>query len=104
MTEVEDVDFEEVEEVDEVADDYENLPSEAKDSIARIQGKKSVYNSRETNTYLLFAALGGGYSVYKRKKVLLGVAFGLVTAYFYLEFLDKPSKENNTDADSESTA
>ena len=104
MTEVEDVDFEEVTEVDEVAEDYDKLPTEAKDSIARIQGKKGVYNSRETNTYLLFAALGGGYAVYKRKKVLLGVAFGLVSAYFYLEFLDKPSKENNTDADSESTA
>ena len=67
MSEVEDVDFEEVTEVDEVAEEYDKLPTEAKDSIARIQGKKSVYNSRETNTYLLFA-LGGGYAVYKEKK------------------------------------
>ncbi len=103
MGEVEDVEFEEVEEIDQVAEDYDSLPSAAKESIARIQGQKSVYNSRETNTFLLFSALGGGYAVYKRKKVLLGVAFGLISAYFYLEFLDKPSKENKKDADSEST-
>ena len=70
MSEVEDVDFEEVTEVDEVAEEYDKLPTEAKDSIARIQGKKSVYNSRETNTYLLFAALGG-LRCLKRKKPLV---------------------------------
>jgi len=94
MEQVEDVEFEEVQEVDEVAEEYDKLPKETKESIARIQGKKRVYESSETSTYLLGAALGGGYAVYKRKKVLLGVGFGILMAYFYLEFLDKPTKES----------
>jgi hypothetical protein len=94
MEQVEDVEFEEVTDVDEVAEGYDNLPEETKESIARIQGKKNVFESSETSTYLLGAALGGGYAVYKRKKVLLGVAFGILMAYFYLEFLDKPTKES----------
>tara|TARA_B100000927_G_C16442824_1_gene460511 strand:- start:173 stop:463 length:291 start_codon:yes stop_codon:yes gene_type:complete len=91
---VEDVEFVEVEEVDDVVEEYDKLPSETKDSIAKIQGKKSIFENAETSTYLLGAALGGGYAVYKGKKVLLGVAFGLITAYFYLEYLDKPSKKS----------
>ena len=94
MQEVEDVEFEEVTEVDDVAEGYDSLPEDTKKSIDRIQGKKNVFESSDTSTYLLGAALGGGYAVYKRKKVLLGVAFGLLMAYFYLEFLDKPTKES----------
>lgn len=88
---VEDIEFEEVEEVEEV-EEYDKLPDSTKDSIAKIQGKKSIFENHETSTYLLGAALGGGYAVYKGKKVMLGVTFGLITAYFYLEYLDKPSK------------
>ena len=99
MQEVEDVDFEEVEEVSGEAQDYKSLPKETKESIDKIQGKKSVFENTETNTYLLGAALGGGYAVYKGKKVLLGVAFGLISAYFYIEYLDKPSKEKPSNAD-----
>tara|TARA_Y200000002_G_C22591469_1_gene625410 strand:+ start:602 stop:904 length:303 start_codon:yes stop_codon:yes gene_type:complete len=100
MQEVEDVDFQEVEEVNGEAQDYKSLPKETKESIDKIQGKKSVFENTETNTYLLGAALGGGYAVYKGKKVLLGVAFGLISAYFYIEYLDKPSKEKPTNVDS----
>ena len=100
MQEVEDVDFQEVEEVSGEAQDYKSLPKETKESIDKIQGKKSVFENTETNTYLLGAALGGGYAVYKGKKVLLGVAFGLISAYFYIEYLDKPSKEKPTNVDS----
>jgi len=99
MQEVEDVDFQEVEEVNGEAQDYKSLPKETKESIDKIQGKKSVFENTETNTYLLGAALGGGYAVYKGKKVLLGVAFGLISAYFYIEYLDKPSKEKSTNVD-----
>ena len=99
MQEVEDVDFQEVEEVSGEAQDYKSLPKETKESIDKIQGKKSVFENTETNTYLLGAALGGGYAVYKGKKVLLGVAFGLISAYFYIEYLDKPSKEKPSNAD-----
>ena len=99
MQEVEDVDFQEVEEVKGEAQDYKSLPKETKESIDKIQGKKSVFENTETNTYLLGAALGGGYAVYKGKKVLLGVAFGLISAYFYIEYLDKPSKEKPTNVD-----
>jgi len=99
MKEVEDVDFQEVEEVNGEAQDYKSLPKETKESIDKIQGKKSVFENTETNTYLLGAALGGGYAVYKGKKVLLGVAFGLISAYFYIEYLDKPSKEKPTNVD-----
>tara|TARA_B100000941_G_C28506116_1_gene557428 strand:- start:1409 stop:1711 length:303 start_codon:yes stop_codon:yes gene_type:complete len=99
MQEVEDVDFQEVEEVSGEAQDYKSLPKETKESIDKIQGKKSVFDNTETNTYLLGAALGGGYAVYKGKKVLLGVAFGLISAYFYIEYLDKPSKEKPSNAD-----
>jgi hypothetical protein len=99
MQEVEDVDFQEVEEVSGEAQDYKSLPKETKESIDKIQGKKSVFENTETNTYLLGAALGGGYAVYKGKKVLLGVAFGLISAYFYIEYLDKPSKEKPTNVD-----
>tara|TARA_A200000159_G_scaffold116496_1_gene109953 strand:- start:1 stop:303 length:303 start_codon:yes stop_codon:yes gene_type:complete len=99
MQEVEDVDFQEVEEVNGEAQDYKSLPKETKESIDKIQGKKSVFENTETNTYLLGAALGGGYAVYKGKKVLLGVAFGLISAYFYIEYLDKPSKEKPTNVD-----
>ena len=99
MQEVEDVDFQEVEEVNGEAQEYKSLPKETKESIDKIQGKKSVFENTETNTYLLGAALGGGYAVYKGKKVLLGVAFGLISAYFYIEYLDKPSKEKPTNVD-----
>ena len=99
MQEVEDVDFQEVEEVSGDVQEYKSLPKEAKESIDKIQGKKSVFENTETNTYLLGAALGGGYAVYKGKKVLLGVAFGLISAYFYIEYLDKPSKEKPTNVD-----
>ena len=60
MKEVEDVDFQEVEEVNGEAQDYKSLPKETKESIDKIQGKKSVFENTETNTYLLGAALGGG--------------------------------------------
>ena len=63
-----------------------------KGGIISLDGKQRIFENHETSTYLLGAALGGGYAVYKGKKVLLGVAFGLITAYFYLEYLDKPSK------------
>ncbi|MBH96757.1 MAG: hypothetical protein CMD87_05820 [Gammaproteobacteria bacterium] len=99
MDSVEDVAFEEVEEVNETSDHYDSLPKEAKENIDKIQGKRSVFDNSDTNTYLLGAALGGGYAVYKGKKVLLGVAFGLISAYFYIEYLDKPSKEKPTNAD-----
>tara|TARA_R110000787_G_scaffold56408_1_gene129680 strand:+ start:4007 stop:4309 length:303 start_codon:yes stop_codon:yes gene_type:complete len=99
MDAVQDVEFEEVEEVNESVDQYESLPKSTKESIDRIQGKKSVFENTETNTYLLGAALGGGYAVYKGKKVLLGVAFGLISAYFYSEYLENPTKEKPTNAD-----
>lgn len=99
MSQVEDVEFEEVEEVSVKNDEYNKLPTSAQDNIAKIRGEKSIFENTETNTYLLGAALGGGYAVYKGKKVLLGVAFGLITAYFYIEYLDKPSKEKTTNAD-----
>ena len=87
MDSVQDVEYQEVDEVAESTEQYEALPKETKESIDKIQGKKSVFENSDTNTYLLGAALGGGYAVYKGKKVLLGVAFGLVSAYFYIEYL-----------------
>lgn len=92
MERVEDVEFVEVEESGTPSEEYQNLPKEARESIAKIRGEKNIFESTETNTYLLGAALGGGYAVLKGKKVLLGVAFGLVSAYFYIEYLEKPSK------------
>lgn len=103
MDEVEDIEFEEVDSAKDSTKQYDELSSEMKDNIARIQGQKNVFDSSDTKTYLLGAALGGGFAVYKRKKVLVGVAFGLLCAYFYVEFLEKPSKETNNDADGEST-
>ena len=99
MDSVQDVEYQEVDEVAESTEQYEALPKETKESIDKIQGKKSVFENSDTNTYLLGAALGGGYAVYKGKKVLLGVAFGLVSAYFYIEYLDKPTKETPTNVD-----
>ena len=74
MDSVQDVEYQEVDEVAESTEQYEALPKETKESIDKIQGKKSVFENSDTNTYLLGAALGGGYAVYKGKKVLLGVA------------------------------
>jgi hypothetical protein len=99
MDSVQEVEYEEVEEVNESAEQYDALPKSTKESIDKIQGKKSVFENTETNTYLLGAALGGGYAVYKGKKVLLGVAFGLISAYFYIEYLDKPQTKKPKNAD-----
>lgn len=99
MDAIQDVEYQEVDEVAESTEQYEALPKETKESIDKIQGKKSVFENNETNTYLLGAALGGGYAVYKGKKVLLGVAFGLVSSYFYIEYLEKPTKEKPTNVD-----
>ena len=102
MADVEDIEYVEVDEKEEASKEYDKLPEATKESIARIQGTKKVYESSEIKTYLLGAALGGGYAVYKRKKVLLGVAFGLLCAYFYIEFLDKPTKEPEPNVDGKS--
>lgn len=99
MERVEDVEFVEVEDAGTPSEEYKKLPKETKESIAKIRGEQNIFESSETNTYLLGAALGGGYAVLKGKKVLLGVAFGLVAAYFYIEYLDKPSKQNPNNAD-----
>ena len=99
MDAVQDVEFQEVDEVNDASEKYDALSSETKSSIDKIQGKKSVFENTETNTYLLGAALGGGYAVYKGKKVLLGVAFGLISAYFYIEYLENPTNEKPTNAD-----
>ena len=92
MQKVEDVEFVEVEEVNQTLEEYEKLPKSAKASIAKIRGEKSIFDNADVNTYLLGGALGGGYAVYKGKKVLIGVAFGLVIAHLYIEFLENPSK------------
>ena len=99
MDTVQDVEFQEVEEVNESSEQYKALPKETKESIDKIQGKKSVFENNETNIYFLGAALGGGYAVLKGKKVLLGVAFGLISAYFYKEYLENPKKEKPTNVD-----
>ena len=67
MSQVEDVEFEEVEEVSVKNDDYDKLPSSAQ-TTSRKFAVKSIFENTETNTYLLGAALGGGYAVYKGKK------------------------------------
>lgn len=77
MDSVQDVEYQEVDEVAESTEQYEALPKETKESIDKIQGKKSVFENSDTNTYLLGAALGGGYAVYKGKKGLVRCGFWL---------------------------
>jgi hypothetical protein len=93
---VEEVEYEELYEPPKTG--YEELPEEVKRSIAKISGQSS--DKKADNfvlTYLIFGAAGGAFAYAKKRKVLHGIGLGLIAAYLYTTFVDKPTKIGTDD-------
>tara|TARA_R110000751_G_scaffold307535_1_gene429311 strand:+ start:8739 stop:9032 length:294 start_codon:yes stop_codon:yes gene_type:complete len=77
---------------------YEELPDEVKLNIAKISGESSEKKvDNFVLTYLIFGAAGGAFAYAKKRKILHGVGLGLVVAYLYTSFIEKPIKEESDD-------